>query len=494
MTEESAHDDGFAADGDGEGVVRRDRFSGGPARSFLSSLEADRRIFEADLEVDRAHVVMLAEQGIIEDDVAGDILTALDAIEVDGHGSLPDGEDVHEAIETAVIERIGEQGGKMHTARSRNDEVAACIRYRLREDVLEAVETTLALRESLLELAREHQETIMPGYTHLQPAQPITVAHWALSYESAVRRDTARLLEAYDRINESPLGGAAFAGTTFDIDRERTAELLGFEGVVENSMDASSSRDFLLETVQALSTHATTLSGLAEDLIVFANRGFVEIADDYSSTSSIMPQKKNPDTLELVRATAGDAAGGVQGLTTTLKGLPRAYNIDFQRATSHAWETVDAVTEASEVAAGAVATATWNEETLAAEAGEGFSTATGVADLLAANGLPFRTAHEMVAVAAENGADYDALEAAAQDVLGEPLESFVDPEAVENALDPAESVASRDSQGGPAPAAVADQLESATASLEADRDRLAATEDALEDAHAALREEVNGYV
>ncbi|QRV16709.1 argininosuccinate lyase [Haloterrigena salifodinae] len=515
MPEESARDGEFAADGgssrDDEGVVRRDRFSGGPARSFLSSLAADERIFEADLEVDRAHTVMLAEQGIVEDDVAGQVLTALDAIEVDGHGSLPDGEDVHEAIETAVIERIGAEGGKMHTARSRNDEVAACIRYRLREDVLEAVETTLALRESLVAVAEAHTETIMPGYTHLQPAQPTTVAHWALAYEGAVGRDTARLLEAYDRINESPLGGAAFAGTTFDIDRERTAELLGFDGVVENSMDASSSRDFLLEVTQALSTHATTLSGLAEDVVIFANRGFVDLSDDYSSTSSIMPQKKNPDTLELVRAVAGDAAGGVQGLTTTLKGLPRAYNRDLQRATTYAWETVDAVTEASEVAAGAVATADWNEETLAAEAGEGFSTATGVADLLAANGLPFRTAHEMVAHAAENsaerssadshvakprdnGADYDALEAAAREVLGEPLESLVDPDAVEEALDPAASVASRDSQGGPAPEAVADQLELARESQSDDRAALEELDAALEAAHETLREEVNGYV
>ncbi|ELZ23420.1 argininosuccinate lyase [Haloterrigena salina JCM 13891] len=498
MTEESARDGVFAADGGSsrgdEGVVRRDRFSGGPARSFLSSLAADERIFEADLEVDRAHTVMLAEQGIVEDDVAGQILTALDAIEVDGHGSLPDGEDVHEAIETAVIERIGAEGGKMHTARSRNDEVAACIRYRLREDVLEAVETTLALRESLVTVAEAHAETIMPGYTHLQPAQPTTVAHWALAYEGAVGRDTERLLEAYGRINESPLGGAAFAGTTFDIDRERAAELLGFDGVVENSMDASSSRDFLLEVTQALSTHATTLSGLAEDVVIFANRSFVDLSDDYSSTSSIMPQKKNPDTLELVRAVAGDAAGGVQGLTTTLKGLPRAYNRDLQRATTHAWETVDAVTEASEVAAGAVATADWNEATLAAEAGEGFSTATGVADLLAANGLPFRTAHEMVAHAAEQGGDYDALEAAAREVLGEPLESLVDPDAVEEALDPAASVASRDSQGGPAPEAVTDQLELARESQSDDRATLEELEAALEAAHETLREEVNGYV
>ncbi|WIV68421.1 argininosuccinate lyase [Natrialbaceae archaeon AArc-T1-2] len=481
-------------EGTDESVVRRDRFSGGPARSFLSSLAADRRIFAADLAVDRAHVVMLAECDVIGDDVASEILEALKEIEAAGHDDLPDGEDVHEAIETAVIERIGPDGGKMHTARSRNDEVATCIRYRLREDVREALEATRGLREALLEVADENRETIMPGYTHLQPAQPTTVAHWALSYEAAVRRDTARLLEAYDRINQSPLGGAAFAGTTFEIDRERTAELLGFESVVENSMDAASSRDFLLETIQALSTLATTLSGLAEDVIIFANRGFVSLSDDYASTSSIMPQKKNPDTLELVRAVAGDAAGEVQGLTTTLKGLPRAYNRDLQRATGHAWETVDAVTEATEVAAGAVATADWNEEVLADAAGEGFATATGVADLLAANGVPFRTAHEVVAWAAENGADYDAIEAAAAEILEDDLESCVEPAAVEAALEPAESVASRNSRGGPAPAAVATTLESARADLDADEAALADLAADLEDAAETLRSEVAGYV
>ncbi len=477
-----------------DSVIRRDRFSGGPARGFLSSLEADERIFAADLAVDRAHVVMLAECEIVTAEVAGDVLRALDAIEVDGHGALPAGEDVHEAIETAVIEETGPDGGKMHTARSRNDEVAACIRYRLREDVLEALEATVTLREALTEVAETELETTMPGYTHLQPAQPITVGHWAASYEQAVRRDTERLLEAYARINVSPLGGAAFAGTTFDIDRERTAELLGFDGILENSMDASSSRDFLLETVQALSTLATTLSGIAEDLIIFANRGFVDLADDYSSTSSIMPQKKNPDTLELVRAVAGDAAGGVQGLTTTLKGLPRAYNRDLQRATPHAWSTVDAVSEATRVTAGAVGTATWNRDLLATEAGAGFSTATGVADLLAANGVPFRTAHEIVAEAAANGADLEAIVAAAEAVLETPLEDVVDLAAVEAALDPEASVAERDSVGGPAPDAVAAQLEAAETALEAHREAIADRTAALEAAHTALREAVMAYV
>ena len=497
-----------SGDNAGDAVVRRARFSGGPAREFLSSLAGDERIFAADLAVDRAHVVMLAEQDIISDDVAGTILGALDDVEAAGHSALSGGEDVHEAIESAVIDRVGPDGGKMHTARSRNDEVAACIRYRLRSDLLDAAETTLALREALIEAAAEHTETLMPGYTHLQPAQPITVGHYLMSYASTVARDTARLLDASDRTNESPLGGAAFAGTPFDIDRERTAELLGFERVVENSMDASSARDFLAEATSALAIHATTLSGLAEDLIIFANKGYLDLSDAYSSTSSIMPPKKNPDTLELTRAVAGDATGELTGVLTTLKGLPRAYNRDLQRAHPHTFRAVDAVVEASSIAAGAVATATWNQEVLVDEAGAGFSTATGVADLLAMAGLPFRTAHEVVALAAEKAekakkaetGDSDGavsaamLSSAAKAVLGESLFEYVDESAVENALAPAESVASRDSFGGPAPAAVSASITRARERVAADGDAVDRRRAAIDAAESTRNEEVTRYV
>ncbi|WP_255198365.1 argininosuccinate lyase [Halorarius litoreus] len=474
-------------------VVRRERFSGGPARRFLSSLASDERIFRADLQVDRAHVVMLAEQGIVDESEAADILGALDAVEEAGHAELPDGEDVHAAIETAVIERIGDVGGKMHTARSRNDEVATCLRHRLREDILELAETVIGFREVLCSVAEGHTETVMPGYTHLQPAQPTTVAHYLLSYESALARDTERLVAAFDRTNRSPLGGAAFAGTPFDIDRERVAALLGFDEVVENSMDASSARDFLTETTAAAATLATHLSGIAEDLVIFANKGYVDLSDDYSSTSSIMPQKKNPDTLELVRASAGDASAGLNGLLTTLKGLPRAYNRDLQRAHNHAFDAVDAVLEATEVAAGAVATAEWNADLLAEEAADGFSTATGIADLLAMQGLPFRTAHEVVAIAGENGGDFAAVEAAVEDVLGGELGEYVDPTAVEAALDPETSVASRDSLGGPAPESVAAALERVSADIAEAETAVGTRREALDAATDALREEVATY-
>ncbi|MEF8886905.1 MAG: argininosuccinate lyase [Haloarculaceae archaeon] len=491
---------GDTSGADSGGVVRRDRFAGGPARAFLSSLADDERIFAADLAVDRAHVVMLAEQGVVDDDDAGAILAALADIEDAGHGALPDGEDVHEAIETAVIDRVGPAGGRMHTARSRNDEVAACIRYRLREDLLETLEVLVEAREQLIETAAEHAETVAPGYTHLQPAQPTTVGHWLCSYEGALARDTARLVDTYDRTNRSPLGAAAFAGTSFDVDRERTAGLLGFDGLVENATDAVSARDFLVETAAGMAGLATTLSGLAEDLVTMASKGHVELADDYASTSSIMPQKKNPDTLELVRGRTGDAVSGLQGLLTTLKGLPRAYNRDLQRAGRHAWDAVDSTTESVGVAVGAVATAEWPADELEVAAGEGFSTATGVADLLAQAGVPFRTAHEVVARAAEDIAGdeaapgIDALDAAGEAVMDEPVTARVDRGAVAAALDPAENVAMRDSRGGPAPEAVEAHLGRARAGLAEDREAVERRRERVDAAGEQLRAEVAAYV
>jgi len=483
---------------DAEGVVRRGRFSGGPARAFLSSLAADERIFAADLAVDRAHVVMLAEQEIVDDDDAAAILRALAEVESAGHGALSGGEDVHEAIETAVIDRVGPAGGRMHTARSRNDEVAACLRYRLREDLLTAIETVVGARKTLLNVAAAETETIMPGYTHRQPAQPTTVAHWVCSYESALERDTARLLDACDRVNRSPLGAAAFAGTGFDVDRGRTADLLGFDGLVENATDAVSTRDFLVETTAGMAALATTLSGLSEDVVEFASDGYVDLADDYASTSSIMPQKKNPDTLELVRSRAGDATAGLSGLLTTLSGLPRAYNRDLQRVDGHAWAAIDGVTEAVPVAVGAVATAEWPTEALADAAGEGFATATGVADRLAAAGVPFRTAHEVVAHASGAAADgnpgVDDLDEACREVLGEPLAAVVDVAGIEGALDPAANVAMRDSRGGPAPAAVEAHLDRAREGVATHREALATRRQRVDAATETREREVASYV
>jgi argininosuccinate lyase len=297
------------------------------------------------------------------------------------------------------------------------------------------------------------------------------------------------------------------------VDRERTAELLGFAGdpsneatersaargsggVVENAMDAVSARDFLVETTSAMATLSTTLSGMAEDLVVYSGRGYVEIGDEYASTSSIMPQKKNPDTLELVRASAGEATGALQGLLMTLKGLPRSYNIDLQEATPYAWTAVDVVPEALDVATGALVTAEWNEDVLTEAAKAGFATATGVADRLAMAGLPFRTAHEVVASAAETlegHPDVATLEAAAQDVLDGSLTDYVDRETLAATLDPADSVGMRDSRGGPSPSAVSTSAARARERLTADRTAVADREATVAAAAETLDQEVTQY-
>lgn len=483
-------------------AVRGDRFSDGPARSFLSSLTADERLFEADIAVDQAHVVMLAEQGIIDEVAASAILDALSGIQEDGFDSLPsDAEDIHEAIESAVIERVGPDGGRLHTARSRNDEVSTCLRYQFRTDLLANARATIELREVLLDIAESEAETVMAGHTHLQSAQPTTVAHWALSYVGQLRRDTGRLLDAYERVNRSPLGGAAFAGTPHPIDRDRTAALLGFDGTVPNAMDAAASRDFLQEGVSALACLATTLSGIAADTILFAHRDWLELDDDYASTSSIMPQKKNPDTLELVRASAGDAAAAVSGITTSLTGLHRAYNRDLQQITPHAWRAADQVVQATEVTAGAIETATWDEAALEAAADTDFSTATGVADRLTTGGMPFRVAHEVVATttaALSTGASSDAFIAQLTKIISEhsdtaSLETYAAPAEIRALLTPRGSVEQRSSAGGPAPAAITAQIESETTAIEGHRQVVADHYESLAAAATELATEVGKF-
>ena len=483
-------------------AVRGERFSGGPARSFLSSMEADERIFEADIAVDQAHVVMLAEQGIIDTDAASAILDALESIQSAGYASLPDdAEDIHEAIETAVIERVGQEGGRMHTARSRNDEVSTCLRYCFRNDVLTVAASVMDLREALLRTAEKELETIMPGHTHLQSAQPTTVAHWALSYSGQLRRDTGRLLDAYERVNRSPLGGAAFAGTPHPIDRDRTASLLGFDGIVPNAMDAAASRDFLQEGTAVFTGLGTTLSGIAADMILFAHRGWISLDDDYASTSSIMPQKKNPDTLELVRASAGDVAAAFTGITTTLTGLPRAYNRDLQQITPHAWAASDQIAEATSVTAGAIDTATWKAQRLESEAGRGFSTATGVADRLASGGMPFREAHAVVAKTAESIIDETPTEdiidqlasiIEARSGLGE-VSSYVSTDELETILHPRGNVEQRDSAGGPAPSEVSSQISGETDAVDAHRKEVADAHQSLANAATDLATVVGSY-
>ncbi len=378
----------------------------GDVLDYLSSREADRGIFEADLLVDRAHLVMLKEQGLISREVCSQIMAALDEIGTAAEPALGAGEDVHEAIEASILARVGPEGGRMHTGRSRNDEVATCIRLALRAQMLDLMEEELSFIQTLVRLAAEHKETIIPGFTHTQHAQPTTLAHHLLAHADAAARDLARMEDAYARVNLSPLGAAAFASTGFAIDRFRTCQLLGFDGLVENSMDAVSTRDFILEVLADLSIMMVNLSRLAEELILWSTSefGYLELDNLYASTSSIMPQKKNPDTAELARGKTGSVMGSLMAALSICKGLPLSYNRDLQEVTPHLWRSLDWSRSTVRILDGCVASLKFNKDRMEKSSGAGFSTATELADsLVRITGMPFRTAHRIVGRIAASG-------------------------------------------------------------------------------------------
>jgi argininosuccinate lyase len=385
---------------------------GGYKDEFILSLEADKWLFHADLLVDKAHVVMLKEQGIIKKEAAA-ILTCLHHLEERSadfiEQELPAYEDVHTAIESVVIGAIGEDiGGRMHTGRSRNDEVATCIRLALRTELLALLKAMNALRGALLAKAGEHIGTVMPGYTHLQRAQPTTFAHYLLAHADAFARDFARLSTAYERTNVCPLGAAAFASTGFPIDRERTARLLGFDAVLENSMDAVSTRDFIIEAISCYANLMTDLSRLAEELILWSSAefNFIRLPDEYVTGSSIMPQKRNPDYAELVRARAGTVHGCLMSVLSICKALPYSYNRDLQEATPHLVRATKTTISSVTVMRSMVEGLDVQEERMAEQAPRGFTTATELADtIVRETGLPFRTAHTIVAALAADLTD-----------------------------------------------------------------------------------------
>jgi len=462
-------------------VVRLGRLSGertGEMMHFLSSMRSDRCIADADILVDLAHVLMLEKQKIIDRDIARQILSAL--LELFDEG-IPEEvfderfEDVHAGIESFLIESVGpEIGGRMHMGRSRNDEVATCIRIKLREDLLKQMSALIKVREVLVALADLHVETVMPGFTHLQHAQPTTLAHHLLAYEQAFSRDFDRLKDSYVRVNQSPLGAAAFASTGYPINREYTASLLGFEGLVTNTMDAVAARDFALETLADLSILMVTTSRLCEDLIIWSTSfvKFVALDDAFCSTSSIMPQKKNPDTAEIMRAKSGSVFGAFTGAIITLKGLPMSYNRDLQELTPNIWRGMRDAKESLRLLIDMLSSATFDTERMREEAGKGFSTATELADTLVRSyGLPFRTAHNIVARAVQKGnLSLSTLEEAAQEIGGgiSLMAKGLTQEIIDEVLDVPHSIALRKGAGGPAPSAMRNALDERKKQLDSD--------------------------
>ena len=449
---------------------RFERSPGAFLDAYGASLPVDKRMWAEDIRGSIAHARMLAAQGVISTADADAIEAGLSEI----YREIADGsfefriadEDIHMAIERVLTERIGPAGGRLHTGRSRNDQVALDTRMYVKVRASELLEANTALRSTLLRLAEEHVGTVMPGYTHLQKAQPVLFAHHLLAYFWMLTRDATRTQSALDAADVMPLGAAALAGTTFPIDREAVASELGFSSVSPNSMDSVSDRDFLLDMTYACTVTMVHLSRLCEELIMWSAEefGFVTMDDTYSTGSSIMPQKKNPDFAELTRGKTGRVVGDLVGLLTVLKGLPLAYNKDMQEDKEGAFDAIDTALAALTVVEGMLATMQVNSATMLKAAHGGFMAATDLADHLVSTGMPFREAHEVIGALVlrleREGRTLQDLTAAewreVHPSLGAEALDAVDIRAV---------VARRESEGGTGPEAVSVQFERAHEAL-----------------------------
>lgn len=444
------------------------RFAAGPSavmQAINASLPVDQRLWRQDIAGSRAHAAMLRDQGIISAEDSAAILDGLDRIQSDyERNGVPQDlslEDIHMTVEARLAELIGSVAGRLHTARSRNDQVATDFRLWVRGACAESGESLAALQKVLVARAEEHADTIMPGFTHLQVAQPVTLGHHLLAYVEMLTRDRSRFADALARAGECPLGVAALAGTGFPIDREATAAALGFERPTANSLDSVSDRDFALDYLSAAAQCSLHLSRLAEELILWASPpfGLVQLSDEWSTGSSIMPQKRNPDAAELVRGHSGRIVGLFTGLMVTMKGLPLAYSKDMQDDKAPTFEAHDLLLLSLAALAGSVESATFRPERMREVAAQGYATATDLADWLVREaGVPFREAHHItgraVKAAEEGGCDLadlslDALQA---------IDSRIDAR-VFDVLTVEASVASRTSFGGTAPVRVREQVE-----------------------------------
>lgn len=447
-------------------------------QEFGASLPVDRAMYHQDIAGSKAHARMLAEQGVISFDDAAAIALGLEETEasIDAGDFVFDinDEDIHMAIEKVLTQKIGDAGARLHTGRSRNDQVITDTRLYAKQLARDLQEVNLCLQEALLELAAQNMDVILPGYTHMQHAQPVLLAHHLMAYFWMFARDYDRLAQAYAAADANPLGSAALAGTTYPLDRAQTTAELGFGTMIPNSMDAVSDRDFLLDLDYACSVSMIHLSRLSEEIILWSTSefGFITLSDAYSTGSSIMPQKKNPDFAELIRGKSGRVVGDLMALLMTMKSLPLAYNKDLQEDKEGVIDACKTLHDCYVCMTGMIATVTINKEAMAAQAKKGYLAATDVADYLAKKGLPFRKAHEVVGhlvlLCDKRGCDLDDLTLedfkAESDLFEADITQALNLEAI---------VAARTTYGGTGNAAVADQLELGRTRLVQEKEALA---------------------
>ena len=381
--------------------------------AFNASINFDKRLYKQDIEGSKAHVEMLKKQGVLSDKDAKDITEGLDGILSDLEaGKLEitsEYEDIHSFVEAVLTDRIGDAGKRLHTGRSRNDQVALDMKLYIREEIDQMTGLLTELLETVVNLMEEHVDTYMPGFTHLQKAQPVTLAHHMGAYFEMFKRDVLRLQDTRARLNECPLGSGALAGTTYPLDREYTAKLLGFDRATQNSMDSVSDRDYLIEFLSDLSLIMMHLSRLSEEIIIWNSNeyGFVELDDAYSTGSSIMPQKKNPDIAELTRGKCGRVYGDLMTLLTVMKGIPLAYDKDIQEDKEASFDAIDTTGSCIKLMNGMLSTMKFNISVMEKSASRGFTNATDLADYLVMRGIPFRDAHKYVGEAVLFCIDHD---------------------------------------------------------------------------------------
>jgi argininosuccinate lyase len=434
-------------------------------KRFNDSIGFDQRMYAADIEGSIAYAGALAQTGLITEEERDELTTGLKQMRAEfDEGTFeikPDDEDIHTAVERRLGELVGEVAGKLHTGRSRNDQVATDLRLYLLDEIGELKGAVADMQRAIVEQAEAHLTVMMPGYTHLQQAQPILFSHWLMSFFWKLERDRERLADVAARTRVCPLGGGALAGNPFDIDRETLAQALGFDSAAENSVDAANDRDFVVEFLAWAALTQVHLSSLAEDLILWANQafGFIELDDAYATGSSLMPQKKNPDSLELLRGKSGRVIGHLTGMLTTLKGLPTAYNKDLQEDKEGLFDVIDTLEMALPIAAGVIRTMEVKGDQMEAALDEAML-ATDLADYLVRKGVPFRQCHHVVGQAVRRA-----------EKLGRSLKELslteyrsIHPafaEDVHDVFDFGRSVEARNTKGGTAPAAVEEQIERA---------------------------------
>lgn len=469
---------------------------------FISSIKNDRKLLKSVVQINEAHIIMLMEQKIIEWSNGVKLLQALSEMKC-GIKLKPNLEDVHVAIEEEVSKKVGSEiGGNMHIAKSRNDQVATALRMELRKNLIELMNSIVKLQEALLKLAEKNIKTIIPGYTHLQPAQPVTLAHYLLSYVDMLERSLIRLEENYQRVNLCPMGAGALASSSFPIDRERMSSLLGFNGVLENSIDAVGSRDFILETMANLALIAVDVSRFAEDMIVWSSPdfGIIELPDEFSSTSSIMPQKKNPDILEVIRARMSHTLGNFVTAATTMKALPSGYNLDFQEVTPRLWESMEIILNSLEMLSNLVPHLNikndiYNKPFLS------FSTSTELVNMLVRKcKISFRTAHKIVGALARrliaNGLTlHDATPELLKEVAGNLSVqlSNVQLEDIRVSIDPLKFVEAHRVRGGPSPVEVERMIKIRRRYTVLSRARLSEKKSRIDEAEEKMRCTVKAY-